>query len=94
MPSHTVWPRCSQVDWLGQKAQIDAAKAAGVKHVVVISSMGGTDPTNALNKLGDGGILMWKRKAEQYLIASGLQYTIIHPGGARSTQGYENRNGI
>jgi hypothetical protein len=23
----------------------------------------------------------WKRKAEQYLIASGLNYTIIHPGG-------------
>jgi hypothetical protein len=23
----------------------------------------------------------WKRKAEQYLIASGLNFTIIHPGG-------------
>jgi hypothetical protein len=23
----------------------------------------------------------WKRKAEQYLVASGLNYTIIHPGG-------------
>ncbi|MEW5297232.1 MAG: hypothetical protein WDW36_000456 [Sanguina aurantia] len=80
-----------QVDWLGQKAQIDAAKAAGVKHVVIISSMGGTDPTNALNKLGDGGILMWKRKAEQYLIASGLQYTIIHPGGLIDKKGGERQ---
>ncbi|KAG2492360.1 hypothetical protein HYH03_009308 [Edaphochlamys debaryana] len=71
-----------QVDWLGQKAQIDAAKAAGIKHVVLVSSMGGTDPSNNLNKLGDNGnILQWKRKAEQYLIASGLKYTIIHPGG-------------
>ena len=26
-----------QIDWLGQKAQIDAAKAAGVKKVVIIS---------------------------------------------------------
>lgn len=25
--------------------------------------------------------MQWKRKAEQYLIASGLNYTIIHPGG-------------
>jgi len=25
--------------------------------------------------------VQWKRKAEQYLIASGLNYTIIHPGG-------------
>ncbi|PNW82458.1 hypothetical protein CHLRE_06g279850v5 [Chlamydomonas reinhardtii] len=70
-----------QVDWLGQKAQIDAAKKAGVKKVVLVSSMGGTDPSNNLNKLGGGNILQWKRKAEQYLIASGLTYTIIHPGG-------------
>lgn len=29
------------VDWVGQKLQIDAAKAAGVKRVVLIGSMGG-----------------------------------------------------
>jgi uncharacterized protein YbjT (DUF2867 family) len=61
--------------------QIDAAKVAGVKQVVLVSSMGGTDPNHPLNKLGDGNILQWKRKAEQYLIASGIPYTIIHPGG-------------
>lgn len=70
-----------QVDWLGQKAGIDAAKAAGVKQVILISSMGGTDPNHELNKLGNGNILQWKRKAEQYLVASGMSYTIIHPGG-------------
>lgn len=69
------------MDWLGQKVQIDAAKAAGIKKVVLVSSMGGTDPENMLNKLGDGNILQWKRKAEQYLMASGITYTIIHPGG-------------
>jgi len=69
------------VDWIGQKNQIDMAKEAGVKHVVLVSSMGGTDPNNSLNKIGDGNILLWKRKAEQYLINSGLKYTIIHPGG-------------
>lgn len=37
------------IDWQGQKAQIDAAKAAGVKQVVIISSMGGTDRSNFLN---------------------------------------------
>lgn len=73
-----------QVDWLGQKVQIDAARAAGVKKVVLVSSMGGTDPENMLNKLGDGNILQWKRKAEQYLMASGITYTIIHPGGMGS----------
>lgn len=69
------------MDWLGQKYQIDVAKRAGVKHVVLISSMGGTQEDNALNKLGNGNILVWKRKAEKYLIESGISYTIIHPGG-------------
>jgi len=52
--------------------------------------MGGTDPNNMLNKLvgEDGGnILQWKRRAEQYLVASGLTYTIIHPGGLVDTEG-------
>ena len=31
--------------------------------------------------MSGGDILLWKRKAERYLIASGLDYTIIHPGG-------------
>ena len=39
------------VDWLGQKNQIDACKARGA-HVVICSSMGGTDPANMLNALG------------------------------------------
>ena len=71
-----------QIDWLGQKAQIDAAKEAGVKKVVLVSSMGGTDENNPLNKLGNGRILIWKRKSEEYLIDSkAFDYTIIHPGG-------------
>ena len=71
-----------QVDWEGQKSQFDAAKAAGIEHVVVISSMGGTKPDSMLNKIGGGNIVEWKRKAEKYLIDSGLPYTILHPGGA------------
>ena len=71
-----------QIDWLGQKAQIDAAKEAGVKRVVLISSMGGTDENNPLNRLGAGRVLVWKRMAEEYLINSkAFTYTILHPGG-------------
>ena len=76
-----------EVDWIGQKNQIDAAKTAGVGHVVVCGSMGGTNPENMLNSIGRGAdgkggqILLWKRKAEDYLIKSGLDYTIVHPGG-------------
>lgn len=54
--------------------------------------MGGTDETNFLNSIGktkdgrgNGDILIWKRKAEKYLIESGLDYTIIHPGGLQNT---------
>ncbi|MGK7949354.1 MAG: SDR family oxidoreductase [Xenococcaceae cyanobacterium] len=70
-----------EIDWLGQKNQIDAAKKAQVKQIVLVGSMGGTDPNHMLNLIGNGNILIWKRKAEQYLIDSGLNYTIIHPGG-------------
>ena len=73
------------VDWVGQKAQIDAAKAAGIKKVVTIGSRGGTQPAekNMLNQIGGAGtnILVWKRKAEQYLVDSGLDFTIIRAGG-------------
>lgn len=53
----------------------------GLKKVVLIGSMGGTDRNNFLNTIGGGNILVWKRRAEKYLIDSGLDYTILHPGG-------------
>lgn len=89
-----------QVDWFGQKNQIDAAKAVSeTTHVVICSSMGGTDPNHPLNNLGKetledgtvkgGDILKWKRKAEKYLIDSDLPYTIVHPGGLLNEPGAE-----
>lgn len=84
------------IDWLGAKNTIDAAKKAGVKQFVFISSMGGTDKENFLNTIGrvegeenSGNILLWKRKAEKYLIDSGMPYTIIHPGGLLDKAGGE-----
>jgi uncharacterized protein YbjT (DUF2867 family) len=81
-----------KVDYEGQIAQIDLAKKLGMKHVVVVGSMGGTDSTNFLNTIGkkadgsgNGDILLWKRKAERYLVDSGLSYTIVHPGGLTDT---------
>ena len=85
------------VDWLGAKNQIDAAKSAGITHFVFLSSQGALDPNNYLNTFGkrdgdelSGNILLWKRKAEQYLIASGMPYTILHPGGLSDKAGGEN----
>jgi uncharacterized protein YbjT (DUF2867 family) len=81
-----------KVDYEGQVAQIDLAKKLKMKRVVVVSSMGGTDKENFLNSVGkdkngegNGDILLWKRKAEKYLVDSGLEYVIIHPGGLVDT---------
>ena len=53
-----------------------------MKRVVLISSMGGSDENNPLNRLGGGKVLVWKRVAEEYLIDSkSFTYTILHPGG-------------
>jgi len=82
-----------KIDYMGQIAQIDLAKKLGIGHVVLVSSMGGTNPDNFLNTVGKnrnnnsnekddghGDILLWKRRAEKYLVESGLDYTILHPG--------------
>lgn len=69
------------IDYQGQINQIDTALSAGVNHIVLVGSMGGTDENHPLNRIGNGNILIWKRKAEQYLIDSGIDYTIIRAGG-------------
>lgn len=76
-----------EIDWQGQKNQIDAAKKAGVEHIVLVGSMGGTNRDHPLNRLGNGNILVWKRKAEQYLVDSEIDYTIIRAGGLLDKQG-------
>lgn len=75
------------IDYKGQKNLIDAAAAAGVTHIVQVGSMGGTDENHYLNTLGNGNILIWKRRAEQYLIDSGITYTIIRAGGLMDEPG-------
>lgn len=75
------------IDWLGQKNQIDAAREAGVEHIVIVGSMGGTNPNHPLNRIGNGNILIWKRKAEEYLIDSGIDYTIVRAGGLLDREG-------
>jgi len=76
------------VDWVGARAQIDAAAAAGARKFVFLGSMGGTQTEeNFLNTMGGGNVLLWKRKAEEHLIRSGLDYTIIHAGRLTDDEG-------
>lgn len=69
------------IDWLGTKNQVLAAKAAGAKHVVLVSAMGTTTPDTFLDKMGHGWDLFYKLNAEAFLMNSGLAYTIVKPGG-------------
>lgn len=57
-----------------------------------------TQPENFLNTIGrvkddekSGNILLWKRKAEEFLISAcmdySMKYTIVHPGGLTDKKG-------
>ncbi|BAY75316.1 NAD-dependent epimerase/dehydratase [Nostoc linckia NIES-25] len=74
-------------DYPGNKNLIDAAVKAGVQNFILVSSIGAGDSVNALSPqalAALGTVLAEKDKAEQHLIASGLTYTIIRPGGLKS----------
>ena len=78
------------VDWLGNRNLIDAAKAAGVKRFVLMTSgSAGTGDWNDPQVQRFGAGRLWKGKAEAHLRASGLPYTIIGPGGLRDYAGGE-----
>lgn len=74
-------------DFKGNKNLIDAAVKAGVERFILVSSIGSGNsaialPPQALETLGP--VLKEKEQAENYLIASGLRYTIVRPGGLKS----------
>lgn len=72
------------VDFGGVKNLTDAARAAGVRHLVLESSMGvgsGGGLLGIMLNLLSGDALKWKAKGEAHLRASGVPYTIVRPGG-------------
>ena len=74
-------------DYLGNKNLIDAALKAGVKKFILVSSIGTGNSKGALSPQAFETlekVLIEKEKAEDYLIQSGLTYTIIRPGGLKS----------
>jgi len=80
-----------EVDNIGTCKLIDAAKSAGIKKIVLVSSIltngrawgqeksPGFQITNAF-----GNVLDEKLVAENYLRASGIDYTIVRPGGLKA----------
>ncbi|BAZ04289.1 SDR family oxidoreductase [Calothrix sp. NIES-3974] len=71
-----------QVDFVGTKNLVDTAKAKGIEHFVLVSSMCVSQFFHPLNLFWL--ILFWKKQAEEYLQKSGLTYTIVRPGGLKN----------
>ncbi|CAM4256496.1 SDR family oxidoreductase [Gillisia hiemivivida] len=65
------------VDQEGAKKLTDAAKKAGAGKFVMLSSMGADNPSIS-DELQD--YLKAKQNADNYLKASGLEYSIVRPG--------------
>jgi len=72
--------RPEMVDLEGTKNMVAAAKAAGVKKYVIITSSSSGVKDHFLNKIGRD-VLIYKGLAEDALVASGLTYTIVGPAG-------------
>ncbi|XVE49375.1 hypothetical protein DITRI_Ditri01bG0078300 [Diplodiscus trichospermus] len=85
-----------RIDYQATKNLIDAATVAKVNHFILVSSLGTNKigfPAAILNLFW--GVLIWKRKAEEALIASGLPYTIVRPGGMeRPTDSFKETHNI
>jgi uncharacterized protein YbjT (DUF2867 family) len=71
-------------DFAGNRNAIDAAKEAGVRRFVIVTVIGAGDSLTAAPAFARRflkNIISDKTQAENYLRASGLDYTIIRPGG-------------
>ncbi|XP_059296955.1 protein TIC 62, chloroplastic isoform X2 [Lycium ferocissimum] len=85
-----------RIDYQATKNLIDAATVAKVDHFILLTSLGTNKvgfPAAILNLFW--GVLIWKRQAEEALLASGLPYTIVRPGGMeRPTDSYKETHNI
>ncbi|XP_031132251.1 protein TIC 62, chloroplastic [Ipomoea triloba] len=85
-----------RIDYQATKNLIDAATTAKVGHFILLTSLGTNKfgfPAAILNLFW--GVLCWKRRAEEALLASGLPYTIVRPGGMeRPTDTYKETHNI
>jgi uncharacterized protein YbjT (DUF2867 family) len=74
------------MDLEGAVRLIDAAKAEGVSRYLMVSAMGAADPPATGGDVF-GAYLRAKAGADEALRASGLDYTIVRPGGLTDDPG-------
>lgn len=71
-------------DFEGNRNAVDAARAAGVRRFVLVTVVGAGNSFDAAPWVARrflGTVIADKTRAEEYLKASGLDFTIIRPGG-------------
>jgi len=78
-----------QIHYLGMINMVDAAKKQGVKYFSLISSGGVTKADEYINR-GLSDAATWRFKGEEYLRASGLDYTIVRAAAMRDFPAGEN----
>ncbi|MEL6381220.1 MAG: SDR family oxidoreductase [Cyanobacteria bacterium J06626_18] len=71
-----------QVDYEGTKNLVDVAKTHNIDQLVLVSSLCVSHFFHPLNLFWL--VLWWKKQAEEYLMKSGLTYTIVRPGGLKN----------
>ena len=81
-----------QVDGFGERAQLSACKAVGLQRVVLVSSLCAGRWRHPLNLFGL--ILVWKRLGERWLETSGLDWTVVRPGGLSEDDSRSGQEGI
>lgn len=72
------------VDQDGAKKLMDASKNHGIKKFVMLSSMGADNPEEA-TELKD--YLKAKHNADEHLVNSGMEYSIVRPGALNNEAG-------
>jgi uncharacterized protein YbjT (DUF2867 family) len=77
--------RKKTVDLGGAEKLIDAAKANGIERYVMVSAMGADHPERASGPMKP--YYDAKAEADRRLQASGLEYTIVRPGGLTDDPG-------
>jgi uncharacterized protein YbjT (DUF2867 family) len=78
--------RKSTMDRGGAVKLIDAAKAEGISRYLIVSAMG-ADKAPEDGAEGFGAYLRAKFEADEAVRASGLDYTVVRPGGLTDDEG-------
>jgi len=81
-----------RVDAWGVRRQVESCQRLGIQRVVLVSSLCAGRWQHPLNLFGL--ILVWKRVGERDLESSGLDWTVIRPGGLSEREENLDQEGI